>query len=522
MKALQKEVFSDLAEIKDLPAITMDELAKHNTAEDAWVLIDGVVYNVTKFLPLHPGGRQVLLSSCGRDATEDFKMMHTERVLSDPKYKKLRVARLALEDLDPDEQKKFLARRVQEKWLPFSQPYWQDPRGTLVSPYYTDRHRKWQAKVHAFIATEIRPFVDQWDEQGSYPLSLHKKAYDAGIYACMWPKEYGGTPPEGGWDMFMDLIYLYEMSGVGSGGVMASWFLTGNIALPPIVDHGSQELKARVVREVVTGDAIIALAVTEPWAGSDVANVRTTAVLDESTRTWVINGEKKFITSGMTAKYLTVACRTGASGGHQGLSLILVPTDAAGLERKKIKTMGWWAGNTAYITFENVRVPYENLIGKQNEGFRYIMENFNHERFVACVGAACGGHKAIRESIKFARVRKTFGKRLIDHQVIRHKLADMAMKTEAHYAWCEQVAYMMDKKAPAQDIGARIALLKVNGTLLLEFCAREACQILGGNSYARQGHGQAIERMYREVRVSAIGGGSEEIMRDLGMRMSRL
>ena len=150
------------------------------------------------------------------------------------------------------------------------------------------------------------------------------------------------------------------------------------------------------------------------------------------------------------------------------------------------------------------------------------MENFNHERFVACVGAACGGHKAIRECIKFARVRKTFGKRLIDHQAIRHKIADMAMRTEAHFAWCEQMAYFMKNKAPEVDLGSRVALAKVNGTLLLEFCAREACQILGGNSYARQGHGQSIERMYREVRVTAIGGGSEEIMRDLGMRMSKL
>lgn len=193
-----------------------------------------------------------------------------------------------------------------------------------------------------------------------------------------------------------------------------------------------------------------------------------------------------------------------------------------GFSRRKLKTMGWWAANTAYLTFENVKVPKENLIGELNQGFRYIMENFNHERYVACVGSAVAGHKALRTCIQFARVRKTFGKRLIDHQAIRHKIADMAMRTEAHYAMCEQMAYFMETGAPAQDIGARMALLKVNGTLLSEFVARESAQILGGNSYVRQGHGQRVERGYREVRVSAIGGGSEEIMRDLGMRMSKL
>ena len=521
MKALQKEVMSELAELQSLPVVTPEELAKHVKADDAWVLIDSVVYNVSKFHALHPGGSLLLLKYAGKDATEDFKMMHTDMVLRRPEYKRLRVGRIDIAALSPQEQKRLFAARVQEKWLPFSQPYWLDPRGTLVSPYYNEFHRKWQKKASEFIQTEIRPFADKWDEDGKYPMELHDKAYKAGIYAPMWPVEYGGTPPEGGWDAFMDLIYLYEMGQTGAGGIMASWFLTGNIALPPVINHGSKELKDRVARDVVTGKAVMALAITEPWAGSDVANLRCSAVEDGDS--FVINGEKKFITSGLTAQYFTVACRTDPTKhGHNGISLILVEATRPGIDRKKIKTMGWWAGNTSYITFENVRVPKSNLIGELNHGFRYIMENFNHERFVACVGAACGGHKAIRECIKFARVRKTFGKRLIDHQAIRHKIADMAMRTEAHFAWCEQMAYFMKNKAPEVDLGSRVALAKVNGTLLLEFCAREACQILGGNSYARQGHGQSIERMYREVRVTAIGGGSEEIMRDLGMRMSKL
>jgi acyl-CoA dehydrogenase len=218
-----------------------------------------------------------------------------------------------------------------------------------------------------------------------------------------------------------------------------------------------------------------------------------------------------------------VACRTDPTkNGHNGISLFLVEADRAGIDRKKIKTMGWWAGNTSYITFENVRVPKANLIGRLNEGFRYIMENFNHERFHMAAGVTSACQRLIESSIKFARVRQTFGKRLIDHQVIRHKIADMAMRTEAQYALCEQVAYLLQSKAPSLDVAPRIALLKVLCTQGMEFCAREAAQILGGNSYARQGHGEVVEKIYRDVRVNAIGGGSEEIMKDLAIRMSKL
>lgn len=521
MKKLQQEVIGELSQLQNLPPVTMEELAKHNKPDDAWVLIDGVVYDVTKFAALHPGGKDLLLKYAGTDATKDFKMMHPETVLQKPAYAKMRVGRLAIEALPPAEAKKLIAAKVKERFVPWSEPYWLDPRGTLASPYYQPKHLAFQKKVRAFVEKSIKPFANQWDEEGKYPLDLHETAYKAGIYGAPWPAEYGGTPPEGGWDAFMDFIYLYEMGKCGSGGVMASWFFTASIALPPILHHGSQAMRERVCRDVITGKSIIGLAITEPWGGSDVANLRTTAV--DMGDHYVVNGEKKFITSGLTAKYLTTAVRTDPSKkGAAGISLLLIETDLPGVTRKKIKTQGWWAGNTTYITFESVKVPKANLIGKLNEGFRYIMENFNHERFAACVMSGSAAHKCIEHSIKFARVRETFGKRLIDHQVIRHKLGDMAMRTEAHFAWCEQIAYQLDKNCPHVDIGPRIALCKVNGTRLMGFCAREASQILGGNSYARQGHGAPIERLYREVLVNSIGGGSAEIMIDQGMKMSNL
>jgi acyl-CoA dehydrogenase len=341
------------------------------------------------------------------------------------------------------------------------------------------------------------------------------------VFAPNFPAELGGTPPEGGGDMFMDLIHLYEVAGGGSGGISASWSFTMSIALPMVVHHGSPALKERVAKPVIAGDAVIALAVTEPWGGSDVANVRTTAVEDGDF--YIVNGEKKFITSGMTANFFTTAVRTYATKtGMAGLSVLIIDANSPGITRTKIKTQGWWAGNTAYITFENVRVPKANLVGREGHGFRYIMENFNHERWAAVVMCSAGMHKLIEESVKYARGRKTFGKALIENQVIRQKIAMMAMRAEATFAVSEQLAYFMETGVPAADVAARIALAKVQATQSLEFCAREASQILGGNSYMRGGPGATVERQYREVRVAAIGGGSEEILLDFAVRSSKL
>jgi acyl-CoA dehydrogenase len=272
---------------------------------------------------------------------------------------------------------------------------------------------------------------------------------------------------------------------------------------------------------VITGKKIIALAITEPWGGSDVAQVRTTAVSDGDY--FVVSGEKKFITSGMTCHYFTTAVRTDPTKkGFDGISLLLIPADLPGIVKTKIKTQGWWAGNTALINFENVRVPKKNLIGKENHGFRYIMENFNHERWSAVVQCASNCHMMIGECIKYARNRHTFGQPLIKSQVIRHKIANMAMRTEALFAFAEQLTYLMSTGTPHLDIGGRIAMGKVLASQTLEYVAREASQIFGGNSYMRNGPGAKIERMYREVRVVAIGGGSEEILTDLSMRMAKL
>jgi alkylation response protein AidB-like acyl-CoA dehydrogenase/cytochrome b involved in lipid metabolism len=517
-KVLRQQVMEEVMALQSLPAVSMEELAKHNKPEDAWVMVDSVVYDVTKFAKMHPGGRAVLLRAAGKDATADFKMVHADSVLK--KYERLRVGRLAVEDMDPKEAQKLMTKKAMEKWLPLSGPYFNDIRGTLKSPHIKEHHLAYQKRVREFMENEVIPNTSKWDESQKYPRELHKKAYEAGVYTVSVPKELGGTPPEGGWDFFHLLLQNHEKARVGCGGVITSLYCFA-IGLPPILKRGSEELKQTIGRECVTGDKIIALAITEPWGGSDVAQVRTTAVSDGDY--YIVSGEKKFITGGMMADYCTTAVRTDPTKkGMDGISLLVIPMNLPGVEREKIKTQGWWSGNTAYIMFDQVKVPKKYLIGEEHHGFKYIMENFNQERFGLIAQCAGACHEMIRESIKYARNRYTFGQPLIKSQVIRHKIANMAMRAEALFAFAEQLAYHLNIGVPQADIAPRLALGKNLATQTMEYCAREASQIFGGNSYMRSGPGEKIERYYREVRVMAIGGGSEEIMFELAMRGSKL
>lgn len=399
--------------------------------------------------------------------------------------------------------------------IPFGDPYWYG--GDLKSPYYTDSHVHFRSRVRAFVDKHIEPFCHEWDEAGTYPHELHKKAYDAGILAAMWPAEYGGTPPEG-CDPFHDLILIDELSRCGAGGILWAVFFSFGIALPPVISVGSKALKDKVVRDVITGQKIMALAVSEPYAGSDVAGLRTTARREGDF--YIVSGEKKFITSGMKADFFTVAVRTGGPG-MAGVSLLLMEKGMPGLTVTRMKTQGWWISNTALVVMDNVRVPVTNIIGKENDGFKAIMYNFNHERFVLGAMSNRYARVCLEEAIKFAKTRKTFGKTLTEHQVIRHKIAEMARQVESTHAMLELIAYQMKNNVPDPVLGPLIALTKVQCTLTMEFCAREASQILGGASCIRGGKGEKIERLYREVRINAIGGGSEEILRDLGVKFVR-
>ena len=235
-----------------------------------------------------------------------------------------------------------------------------------------------------------------------------------------------------------------------------------------------------------------------------------------------LNGEKKWITNGLMCDYFTVACRTGGPG-HEGISMVLVEKTMPGVKCRQMDCTGVWASGTTYITFDDVKVPAENLIGKEGHGFRYIMYNFNHERWMLIAQAVRFARVCLEESVKHAMRRKTFGKKLIEHPVIRFKIAEMARQVEATQANLESLTYQMNtmtKEEQNLKLGGDTAMLKVQATKVYEYCARESQQILGGISYVKGGLGEKVERLGREVRAYAIPGGSEEIMLDLGVKQA--
>lgn len=257
-------------------------------------------------------------------------------------------------------------------------------------------------------------------------------------------------------------------------------------------------------------------------AGSDVANITCEAKLSEDGKHYIVNGEKKWITNGIWADYFTTAVRTGGEG-MGGISVLLIERSAGGVSTRKMDCQGVWSSGTTYITFEDVKVPVENVIGKVDQGFKVIMMNFNHERMGIVIQCVRFARVCYEESVKYAHKRKTFGKRLIDHPVIRLKLAHMARQIEASYAWLENVVFQAQRMDPMEatlKLGGAIASLKAQSTTTFEFCAREASQIFGGLSYTRGGQGAKVERLYRDVRAYAIPGGSEEIMLDLSIRQA--
>jgi len=368
-------------------------------------------------------------------------------------------------------------------------------------------HEAFRDGVRAFVAREIAPYVQAWDEAETFPRELYARAAQVGLLGLGYPEECGGTPADG----WYRLIATEEIARAGSGGLMASLF-SHNIGLPPVLAHGSKALKQRIVPAVLSGEKIAALAITEPSGGSDVARLRTTA--RRVGAEWVIDGEKVFITSGMRADWITLAVRTGSKGAG-GISLIAVPGDAPGFTRTPLAKMGWWCSDTAQLRFDACRVPADHLIGEENAGFRMIMENFNGERLAMSGGACAFAQVCYDEALDWARQRQTFGAPLVSQQAIRHKLMDMQMRIASTRAWLHALVEREEAGDTGAEWVAEVCLLKNHSTQTMQFCADQAVQILGGMGYMR---GTKSERIYREVKVMMIGGGAEEIMKELAAR----
>lgn len=374
------------------------------------------------------------------------------------------------------------------------------------SEHYNESHEAWAQTVRRFVQREVEPNIDAWEAAGELPRELHRKASEIGLLQLGFPEEYGGISE--GIDRFHHLVGSAELANVGAGGLLAG-LMVHSVALAPILAMGSEELKRRIAPPALAGEKIMALAVTETSGGSDVAQLKTRA--ERRGDRYIVNGAKTFITSGMRADWITVAVRTGGPGPG-GVSLLLIDTSSPGFSRTPLMKMGWNCSDTATLHFDDVEVPAENLIGSEGGAFLGMMKNFNAERLGIAASSNIFSMVCLEDALAWAKERETFGKRLVQHQVIRHKLSEMAMRIFAAQAWIDRAAHAVE--TGTADAG-EISLLKVQSTRSLEYCAREASQVLGGASYMR---GVKIERIFRETRPNVIGGGSEEIMLDLAAR----
>ncbi len=369
--------------------------------------------------------------------------------------------------------------------------------------YETDTHKTLREQARRFARTHIRPHAHAWDEAEEFPRELYKTAAEAGILGVGYAVELGG----GGGDISHVLAVSEELVLEGHNVGVVVGLGSHGIALPPIVRFGTDEQKRRFVEPVVRGEQIAALAITEPSGGSDVASLKTRAERDGDH--YVVTGSKMFITSGCRADFVTTAVRTGGPG-HGGVSLLVIEKGTPGFHvSKKIKKTGWWASDTAELTFEGCRVPAHNLIGEENQGFVPIMMNFASERLFLAGQCVAIAELCYRESVRYARERQAFGKSLSGFQVTRHKLADMATRLAAARALLsEGVTRMM----AGEQITALAAMAKNAATDMLAFVSDQAVQIFGGAGYMRE---TVVERLYRDARLYPIGGGTREVMNEI-------
>ena len=380
----------------------------------------------------------------------------------------------------------------------------------MINPFETESRRAFQDSVARLLEAEIWPHVDDWEEAGTYPREVNEKICRLGVFGFNIPEEFGGLGFD---DAHMRKAVGLEMGRSSAGGVMAS-VGSRSIMLKPLTELANDEIKNRVLPELLSGQKGGALGITEPGGGSDVARMKTTARREGDE--YVLNGQKMFITGGMQASYFVIGARTGGEG-MGGISLFFVEADTPGFTRTAIeRKMGWWASDTATLYFDECRIPAKNLMGEENKGFYAIMDNFNFERFWMAAQMCGMSMRLYDECVAYAQDRETFGEKLINHQVIRHKLVEMSARIDAMDAYLNQVAEIMNiSDRPV----AEISKLKFFCSGHLEWCAGQAMQIMGGAGYLR---GHAVERIYRDVKVMAIGGGSEEIMKDLAMKQMGL
>ena len=369
-------------------------------------------------------------------------------------------------------------------------------------PPFTEELEEFRLVVRRFMERELAPRAQEWEDAKWFPNEVFGQLAEQGYLGLKYPAEYGGS--DGGY--LADAVLAEELSRCGSGGLAAGIGAHVSIATPPVWKFGTDEQKERYLAPAIRGEKIGALGITEPGAGSDVAGIRTKA--ERVDGGYVVSGEKTYITNGVRADFIVTAVKTTSEGGHHGLSFLIVDR-GEGITSSALEKLGWHASDTATIAFDDVFVPEENLLGRENEGFYLIMANFQWERLAMSLGSVGAMSRAYEQTVAFAKDRVAFGKPLTKHQVLRHKLADIA--TTAHTGRC--LTYdALRRFVEGQDAVQEVTMAKLF-TQRAAFDVMDTClQIHGGAGYMRE---YGIERAARDARLGPIGGGSDEVMKEI-------
>jgi len=508
------------------------------------IAIDKYVYDLTKFAALHPGGSAVLRMVAGEDATKQFYALHNKEVL-ETYHDRLCVGILVNDgekpskiDLKlPTKSDEDLVSMVPYAEIPLLRPNWAN------SSWWTDSHRSFLLDLRKQLKAMHEDLVDLERSNDYVPIEVFQDMGKAGILACINGMSVmgvaqklkdegkmtfpGGLEPKN-FDIWHEYIANQECARHIPGGVRAGVSGGMAISLPAIAQFWKHPIKDSVVEQILLGQKRSCLAISEPQAGSDVAQVVTVAKKSKCGKYYIVNGIKKWITSGMTADYFSTAVRTG-KGGAKGLSFLLIdktdPVTSKGVTVKHVKTSDTKAAATAWVFFDDAYVPVENLMGKENDGFKLIMSNFNHERWYICVGALGAVREILQDCFHWCNQREVFGKRLMSQPVIRNKMARMIGAIESLEGYMEMITFQManmNEFAQMVELGGAIAILKYQTTRTLTLVSDEACQVFGGRALTASGMGQKVEALQRTFKFASILGGSEEIMADLGVRQAMM
>ncbi|VUC34675.1 unnamed protein product [Clonostachys rosea] len=499
-------------------SFTREEVRDHTSDESLWCVIDSTVYDLTDFVDAHPGGESVLKQIAGQDATTAFYNLHRHEVLA--KYADLAIGTIR------DEKPQVINPQPGDLCpVPYSEPLWLTK--PFRTPYYKDSHRRLQKAVREFNDRHLTPEAHECERTGDFiSQGMIEHMSRLGIlHMRLGPGKHlhgvelmGGAVKGEEFDYFHDLIVSQELC-----RPMARGFQDGNmsgmtIGLTAVLNFSRNlEWRNRIADEVFSGRKKLSLAVTEAFAGSDVSGLRTTAEKTPDGKFYIVNGTKKWITNGLWSDYFVTGVQTG-----KGLSVLLIER-GEGVETKPIKTSYSPAAGTAYVTFDNVKVPVENLLGEEHQGARVILSNFNHERWAMSCSAIRNARIIVEESLKWANQRIVYGKRLIDQAVIRQKLAKMIALVEANQSWLETITYQMchmPYAEQAKHLAGPIAMLKMSCTRACHEIADESVQIWGGRGLTQTGMGKHIEMFQRTYKFDAILGGAEEVLADLGVRQA--